>query len=233
MRVDSFKFEKTYVLSIPDRFIKIPLSNAFWRKLIVCTLQRARGWCRRERWLHSRYPFCLFVSTNLSYFTQYKQSDYTVYIQCLRCDFIVQIFIENTNCNQVLMLVPQKIHNPNKIRHNKKSMKQTPAYPPSWLQVIRAQHRLAIKVTLFFHLIWKSFCSIKTTSIAALFTRWHSDMLSLFVVWAQTVIFSYGLANCLCTVFVKARRVFILEILCLKASHHYANRLHNDSCWNK
>lgn len=48
-----------------DRFIKTPSSNAFWRKLIDCTLRRDRGWCRRERWfmsLSQSGPHCvLFV----------------------------------------------------------------------------------------------------------------------------------------------------------------------------
>ena len=50
------------VLSVVDRFIKILLSSAFWKKLIACTLQRDRGWCRRERWF-----MCSWCSVTLCF----------------------------------------------------------------------------------------------------------------------------------------------------------------------
>lgn len=52
------------LMSSLSRFIKTPLSNGFWRKLIDCMLLRDSGWCRRERWFmcpSNSKPIWLFV----------------------------------------------------------------------------------------------------------------------------------------------------------------------------
>lgn len=67
--------------------------------------------------------------------------------------------------------------NSNRTTNNKKSIIQTPTHPPS---TAAGDQDKCFWAKLFFYLSWKSFCSIKTTSTAALFTLWIETYFTLY-----------------------------------------------------
>lgn len=129
---------------------------------------------------------------------KYKQSDYTVYVQCLHCNFIAQIFmhLKHGSQHQVLISVPQNetilcwcskavtVISCTAVQTEPHTTR-SPSYKHRHilhrqLQVTRMQHKHNkwFWVKLFFYLSWKSFCSIEVQQLCL-----HTGLRHIFTLY--------------------------------------------------